>query len=63
MRVKVREEVKAEVRAEEREEAMKKFVKMAKALGADKEQTIRQLVEQYELIESEAIEKVTQYWL
>ena len=53
---------RAEARKQEREEGMKKLVKSAKALGADKEQTKQQLIEQYELSESETLEKVKQYW-
>lgn len=53
---------RAEARKQEREEGMKKLVKSAKELGANKEQAIQQLMKQYELSDSEALEKVKQYW-
>ena len=47
---------------QEREEGIKKLVKSAKELGANKEQAIQQLMKQYELSDSDALEKVKQYW-
>ena len=61
-RAEARKEGHADGQKQEREEGIKKLVKSAKALGADKEQTKQQLIEQYELSESEALEKVKQYW-
>lgn len=53
---------RAEARELERKEGIEKLVKSAKELGADKEKACQQVVKQYELIESEAAEKVKQYW-
>ena len=61
-RAEARAKGRTEGQKQEREEGIKKLVKSAKVLGADKEQTKQQLIEQYELTESEAVEKAKAYW-
>ena len=57
-----RAEGRAEGQAEERESGIEKFIKAAHNFNVSQEETAQQLVEQYDLTESEAAEKIALYW-
>ena len=61
-RAKGRAEGRAEGQAEERESGIEKFIKAAHNFNVSQEETAQQLVEQYDLTESKAAEKIALYW-
>ena len=62
VRSEVKEEVRNEVWKEVYEENLAMIIKIARNLNTSKESVIQQVLEQYGLDESEATEKVEQYW-
>ena len=56
------QETRRVAREEEKEEGIRKLVRIVRNLGVSQELTARQLAEQYELSEADALKKVKLYW-